>query len=213
MGASIAAVRRQGRRAACFLSALLLSMTALAAPREELSLNGSWQVANVPSLDAKPSSGAWKEMEIPGFLDGYNYERAWLRRSFTVPSRWNGKRIFVRFGGIKFDSRVFVNGKHVGGCFNGYDAFELDVTDAVEVGTRNELLVGVQDWTGLFTGDRVDFRGRSDWMEIRNIPRNRVLSPIGGRFDLYGIWDDVSLVAVPLVHIRDFFVRRSASNV
>jgi hypothetical protein len=189
--------------------AVFLFQAAHAAPREEISLNGTWQTVKVQSLDAQLPADGWKDTAVPGVLQGHNYERAWLRRSFSVDDSWNGKRILLRFGGVKFRSWVWLNNKEVGDCFNGYDAFELDVTDAIRFGEHNELLVGVHDWTGLFDGERLNLPAKADWTALRTIPRDCILAPIGGRFDLYGIWDDVSVMAVPQVHVSDCFVRPS----
>jgi len=201
--------RSLGQRLLCLLCGVLLPATAPAAPREERSLNGLWEVVKVSSLDMPPPREGWRDIEIPGFLQGHDYERAWFRRMFPVPDSWDGKRVLLRFNGVKFASRVLVNEVNVGGCFNGYDAFDLDITGAVRLGEPNELLVGVHDWTGVVAGDRADFRGRKDWMDLRGVPRDRVLSPIGGRFDLYGIWDDVRLLAVPPVYLADCVFRAS----
>ncbi len=176
-------------------------------PRAERSLNGQWQFVRVSSLDAPVPEKGWQTVAVPVELRGYNYERAWFRRVFRVPSQWRGRRVLLRFGGVKFNSRVLVNGLSVGGCFNGYDAFELDITEAVRFGQPNTVLVGVHDWTGVFTGEPVAFRPGMDGHALRAAPRDRVLAPIGGRFYDYGIWDDVTLVAVPAVRISRLLVR------
>lgn len=199
------------------LQALILILVSLvslpsSAARDSLSLNGAWQFVKVQSLDSAPPASGWLDVEVPGTLQGHNYERAWFRRSFEAPESWQGQRVLLRFGGIKFDSRVFVNDIPAGGCFNGYDAFELDITDHVRLGARNELRVGVHDWTALFTGEKVTLPAKGDWTAIRRIPRDRVLAPIGGRYDFYGIWDGVDIVAAPPVHVTDCFVRSSVSR-
>ena len=85
-------------------------------------------------------------------------------------------------------------GSRVGGCFGGYRPFEVDVTDAVRPDGPNELAVGCHDWTGVFTPGRVDFsRAQGGWDNLRGVPRDKILSPIGGLFAYYGIWGDVTL--------------------
>src|SRR3990167_3908440 len=103
------------------LGVLLLSLSASTVrasegPRHELSLNGAWQYQRVSELSAPPTSGEWKTCTVPGYLSGSDYQRAWLRRSFAVPGEMRGQRIKIHFGGVKFNSRVWVNGKPVGGC-------------------------------------------------------------------------------------------------
>lgn len=190
---------------------LLLSCMASWAGRFQLSLDGRWEFVKVGSLDDPLPTSGWQPINVPGTLYGFNYERAWFHRKFTLPQEWQGYRIILRFGGVKYNSRVLVNGKHVGGLFNGYDAFELDITSAVRFGEENDLLVGVHDWTGVFKGEEVNFaealaRGS---VELREVPYDRVISPIGGHFANYGIWNSVYLLAVPPVHISEIFIRPS----
>ncbi len=110
---------------------------------------------------------------------------------------------------MKFNSRVYLNGKHVGGCFGGHEPFEVDVTDAVRFDGPNELVVGCHDWTGVFTPGKVDFPEEADWDALRGTPRDKILSPIGGLFESYGIWDDVVLQAHPAVYVKDLFIKPS----
>lgn len=195
------------------LVAVLLLSTSLTlaaeGPRHELSLNGPWQFQRVSELSEPPNSGEWKGCVVPGYLHGTDYQRAWLRRPFSVPAEMRGQRIKLHFGGVKFNSRVYVNGKHVGGCFGGYEPFEVDVTDAVRFDGPNELAVGCHDWTGVFTPGRVRFPDNANWDTVRGVPRDKILSPIGGLFGMYGIWDDVTLRSHPPVYVKDWFIKPS----
>ena len=162
-----------------------------------------------PSWTRRPKTGPWQTIQVPGTLRGYDYERVWFRRSFTLPETMRGKRIKIRFDGVKYNSRVYVNGKHVGGCFNGYDAFEVDVTDAVRFDGPNELAVGCHDWTGVFSAGKFDFSEKPDWQRPRRYVTDKVIAPIGGHYDHYGIWGDVVLVAHPAVYVKDLFIKPS----
>ena len=95
---------------------------------------------------------------------------AWYRRTFILPGSPAGSRIKLRFGGVKFDGRVWVNGVFVGGCLNGYDPFELDITQAALVGKDNELVVGLTDWTATFA-QPVDF---NDLAPYENLTTRRI---------------------------------------
>ena len=189
------------------LLALLASSLASAAPREELSLNGSWQCIQVKDLAAAAPTSGWQAISIPGYFWGYNYERAWLKRTFTVPASMVGKRLALHFGGVKYNSTVYVNGQKVGGQFNGFVPFECDITAAAKVGAANELLVSLYDWTGVFRDNKTDFKTK--FTEVREVPRNNVLGPVGGMVDAYGIWDAAKLVARPQVCVKDVFIKPS----
>lgn len=183
--------------------------------RQEISLDGKLDAARVKvkSLDDPLPTSGWQSFNVPGLLNGYNYERAWFRRKFTAPENWRGQKLFLHFGGVKFNSRVLINGKNVGGAFNGYDAFDVDISDAVRFGTENELAVGVHDWTGVFsTGAPVNFPQGLGSDALRGTPRDRILAPIGGYLTLYGIWDSVTLRVVPSVYIENIFARPLVSQ-
>ena len=189
----------------CMLAAALAG----APPRQELSLNGPWQYRLVDDLSAPVPEDGFTPCEVPGYLDGIDYRRAWFRRTFTVPESMQGMRIKIHFGGVKYNSRVLVNGQPVGGCFGGHRPFEVDVTGAVRFDGPNELVVGCHDWTGIFTPGRVDFSRTTEWDRVRGAPRDKILAPIGGLYGLYGIWDDVTLRAHPAVYVKDRFIKPS----
>src|SRR5512139_2633537 len=150
------------------------TVASAAAPRTELSLNGSWEYQVVRELLPPPTGEGWKPCNVPGVLRGYDYQRAWFRRSFTAPPAMRGKRLKLNFGGVKFNSQVVLNGKNVGGCFGGYEPFELDVTAAVRFDAPNELRVGCHDWTGVFVPGKVDFSRAGGGAEIRSIPNDKI---------------------------------------
>ena len=47
----------------------------------------------------------------------------WLKRPFTVPDKWLGKRIMLHFDAVMGESEIFVNGKKVGTHFGDYLPF------------------------------------------------------------------------------------------
>jgi hypothetical protein len=106
-----------------------------------------------------------------------------------------GKHPKLSLGGGKFNSQIVLHGKTVRGCDGGYEPFEGDVTDAVRFDAPNELRVGCHDWTGVFTPGKVDFSRAGRSAQIGSIPHDKMLSSVGGRFEDFGIWDDVTLLA------------------
>ena len=197
---------------------ILLSVVALAfiagdvPERAVVSLNGNWVYQRVTELKEPPTQGEWIACRVPGYLNGTNYERAWFRTTFHVPASMDNQRVQLRFGGVKYNSRVYVNGRHVGGCFGGYEAFVIDVTDAIKWDAPNELIVGCHDWTGVFTAGKVDLSSKMNWDALRSAPSDKIMSPIGGLYGLFGIWDDVTLESHPALSIRDVFIKPSVRN-
>ena len=170
-------------------------------------MGGTWQFQKVSQLSYPPTN-SWQTMTVPGFLSGYDYEHAWFRRAFSLPAEMAGTRLKLRFGGVKYDARVYLNGVFVGRYLNGYEPFELDITAAALIGSTNELVVGVSDWTALFAAP-VDFSTMGPEESPRDHVRNTILAPIGGRYEQYGIWQPVKVVSLPSVSIEDVFVMPS----
>jgi hypothetical protein len=199
---------RTGRWTSLLGIALVLgTFPGASSARTVLDLSGSWQYQKAGQLNYPPPNN-WQSITVPGYLSGNPYEHAWYRRTFTLPGSRAESRIKLRFGGVKFDSRVWVNGVFVGGYLNGYEPFELDITQAVQVGRENELVVGLTDWTATFARP-VDFNNLAPYENLRDHAKDTLLAPIGGRYDLYGIWQPVQIVSVPAVSIADVFVMPS----
>jgi beta-galactosidase len=65
----------------------------------------------------------------------------WYRRVFEVPASDAGRRISIEFDGVFRDCMVALNGHYLGGNFSGYAPFNFDVTDFVNYGDKNVLVV------------------------------------------------------------------------
>lgn len=65
----------------------------------------------------------------------------WYRRTFDIPSSDNGRRLSVEFDGVYRDSLVWLNGHLLGRETSGYSSFSYDITDFVNYGGNNVLVV------------------------------------------------------------------------
>jgi beta-galactosidase len=65
----------------------------------------------------------------------------WYRRTFNVPKEDAGRRISVEFDGAFRSALVFLNGYFIGRNDNGYAPFCFDLSDFVNFGGKNFLLV------------------------------------------------------------------------
>ncbi|MDP4238195.1 MAG: glycoside hydrolase family 2 TIM barrel-domain containing protein [Bacteroidota bacterium] len=120
---------------------------------------------------------------------------AWLRRSFQIPSSWNGKRIVLHFEAVMGDFVVFVNGEKTEEHFGDYMPVDIDITDVAKLGQVNELRVGIRH-RKLFD------KTSSQYKYFRST------YPPGSNTDnLVGIWQDVFLQALPPVRVTDVFVK------
>ncbi len=111
----------------------------------------------------------------------------WYRRQFSVPSAWVGRRVLLHFGAVDWACGIYLNGQYQGAHQGGYDAFNLDITDALQPGD-NELIVYVTDPT-----------------DTQNPPlgKQRLLPRVIWYTAVSGIWQTVWLEPVPDSHITD----------
>ena len=93
-------------------------------------------------------------------LSGVGYtdfiEQMWYQRNITIPSDWNGKKIFLNFGAVDYCAEIYVDGKFVQRHFGGSSSFAVDLTRYVTPGKTHNLVVFVQDdlRSGLQTGGK-----------------------------------------------------------
>ncbi|MBM3298046.1 MAG: beta-galactosidase, partial [Candidatus Aminicenantes bacterium] len=104
------------------------------------------------------------------------------RTEFEVPAEWEGRRVFIHFGGVYSAFYLWVNGAHVGYSQESKTPAEFDITPFLRAG-ENLLAVEAYRWSdGSYLEDQDMFR-------------------------FGGIFRDVFLTAEPGVCLRDFFVR------
>ncbi|CAM4012608.1 AbfB domain-containing protein [Kibdelosporangium persicum] len=114
-----------------------------------LNLNGVWEFEGAPNLNTPPigrtlPEGVLVPYPIESALSGImrHEDNMFYRRTFTVPSTWNGRRVKLNFGAVTWETRVWVNGTQIGTHTGGFDAFSFDITNALRAGA-NEIVVGV----------------------------------------------------------------------
>jgi len=59
------------------------------------------------------------------------------RKSFTIPDSWDGRHIFLHFGGVRSAFYVWINGDFVGYSQGSKTPAEFDITDFVQIGENN----------------------------------------------------------------------------
>ena len=158
------------------------------------NLNGLWDYAIVASNAPQPT--VWDGQILVPFpvesaLSGVmkpvtEKQRLWYHRTFKVPGSWKGQRVMLNFGAVDWEATVTVNGKEVGAHRGGFDAFTLDLTDALKPSGEQDLVVAVWDPT-----DRgPQAKGK------------QVLRPGGIMYTASsGIWQTAWLEAVPAARI------------
>lgn len=118
-----------------------------------MNLNGSWQFETTTSTQGPPASPLKGSILVPfpmeSDLSGVaaHADRAWYKRTFTLPPGWKGDDVQIHFGASDWETEVYLNGKSIGVHQGGYDAFTFDLTAGLVDGV-NELALRVWDPTG-----------------------------------------------------------------
>jgi beta-glucuronidase len=174
--------------------------------RTTVSLNGAWRAIVDPfdngkssffrnekpktksdrveySFDASPVlnvPGDWNtQRESLMFYEG----PVWYRREFNYRKQ-AGKRVFVYFGAVNYESTVYLNGEKLGEHEGGFTAFNFEATSSLRDG-ENFMIV-----------------------EVRNVRRADAVPAL--KFDWWnygGITRDVMLVEAPAVFVQDYSVQ------
>ena len=67
--------------------------------------------------------------------------RTWYRKSFTVPSSFRGKKVFIEFEAARQVAEVYLNGKLLGVSKTGFTPFGFDLTPHLHFDGSNVLAV------------------------------------------------------------------------
>ncbi len=184
--------------------------------RQELSLNGKWDMATAVDPAYPPRVNEWRSAEIPvmaesNAIQGTRY--VWYRKEVLVPDSFKGKRIDLLLYGARYNAAVYCNGTFVASRLEGFTPFYTDLTDRLKPGESFLLEIRCQDWSAVFKdGYQLPTDADPNWDTLRGVPQGRLVAPIGGILGWFGIWDDVALLARPHAHCEDVAINTSVRN-
>jgi len=132
----------------------------VAAPATDDFDDSAWQAIDLPhdwavALPFVPSANP-PQGDDPRAAHGYkplgrDYPETsigWYRRRFDIAESDRGRRLSLEFDGVFRDCLVVLNGYIVGGNESGYAPFSIDVTDYVNYGGANVLVLRVDATLG-----------------------------------------------------------------
>jgi len=188
----------------CSISAVAASAETTDTPRQQASLNGEWEftIQDGPKLiPPDVDEASWRTVTVPELFGGKpvaeaGKDRGWYRRRVDIPAEDRGRRIQVYFHGVGIHSQVFVNGQYLSENYLVFSPWAVDITDAIQFGETNEILVGVETASGC--------GGATNGGEPYRLPNVWATGP-----GQAGIWFDVELRTGPAVHVADVFVQPS----
>ena len=124
-----------------------------------VTLNGEWQfeidgpgngaargLISGKNLDSKIIVPFCPESKLSGVGHYGLMTNVWYRRMFELPASMQGKRVLLHFGGVDYQTWVWLNGKLVGSHVGGSVSFTFDLTPFLQAG-QNELVVRAFDDT------------------------------------------------------------------
>lgn len=171
----------------------------------------AWEVFR-PVKSGKPESvPLWTDVVLPHCFNAtdavepyFNYYQGagWYRTYIDVDNPYRGGRTLLRFDGAGQKTEVYVYTEKVGSHVGGYDAWTVDITDAV---ARFRETAACRD---RFAG-KVPVAVRCDnSRDVEMIPSDM------SDFNLYGgLYRKVSLVYAPPVRLDNIAVKASANRV
>src|SRR5918993_97999 len=80
------------------------------------------------------------QSKLSGIGDTAFHDVVWYRRTFTVPSGWQGRRVLLNFGAVDYECVVWINGETAGQHPGGHSSFALDITDRLKAGDKVVVL-------------------------------------------------------------------------
>ena len=151
-----------------------------------LNLNGCWELSVNYENQGLIRVPFCPESKLSGF--GTHYEEGSLlnyTRTFTLPNGFHRGRVILHIGAADQRADVFLNGKPVGSHKGGYEAFSLDITDALSENNRLSICC-------------------FDDLEDQTYPYGKQVMNRGGMWytPVSGIWQTVWLESVPETYIH-----------
>ncbi len=154
--------------------------------RNTQSLDGTWAIEQGSLSDQMPSEFG-RSVQVPGFVSetvpafvdvgvqSDEREAFWYKKTFTAPEPLFAQS-HLCLEKAKYGVKVWLNGKTLGEHFGAYSVSEYDLSEAINYGQENELVIRIGS-------------------EFTSVPE---FIPVGADLEkrgwFPGLWDSVSLV-------------------
>ncbi|MDF7823910.1 glycoside hydrolase family 2 TIM barrel-domain containing protein [Pontiellaceae bacterium B12227] len=151
------------------IATVLLVASTASAGRETLNFNEGWSFARFGAMPdgtelaepkglekASVNDSGWRILDVPhdwGIEGPFRAELpnrtgklpwagiGWYRKTFDAPASDAGKKVFIDFDGAMSDTKVWLNGEHVGEWPYGYSSFRLELSKHWKAGEKNTIAV------------------------------------------------------------------------
>ncbi|MBQ9850936.1 MAG: beta-galactosidase [Clostridia bacterium] len=176
-----------------------------------LNLNGEWDfefdfgnskydagIIDKKEWDRKIVVPFCPESKLSGIEHTDFIPAVWYRKTVDISAENLEGIVFLNFGAVDYEAKIYVNGKKAGYHKGGYSSFRVDITEFLNVG-KNVIVVNAVD-------------------DVRDplVPRGKQCEELKSRGCDYtrttGIWQTVWLEFVPKEHIKSFRLYPDAEN-
>lgn len=178
------------------------------ASEDWMNLNGTWEFS-FDDTDSGKLEGWYKnhkhafpeKINVPYAYQskrsgiGLNevHDIIWYKKTVHIDDKFSDKRWILNFGAIDFYSKIWVNGNYAGEHTGGYSSFQIEVTDFLEFGTENEIVIRVSDESF----NREQPRGKQSWLNLN----------FGCWYTRHtGIWQSVWMEILHPCHIQNISI-------
>ena len=161
-----------------------------------------WNGSRWMSVVGEPYATDGFAAGAPAFKDHRGV--GWYRTSFTVPPRWAGRRVHLRFQAVAARAKVWLNGALLGEHLGAYASFTLELSGHLKHGAGNLLVVQVWGKNCFYPDDARRFDEGGIHLFV---PGRSVEIPVGESRDNAGIWQPVELFSTGPAFIEDVDVR------
>lgn len=125
--------------------------------------DSQWQEKLIPSVE--------NQMNLFPQVPEYFQNGVWYRKNFTVDSALAGKFVKLIFYAVNYVADVWLNGNYVGYHEGGYTSFAFDVSNYINFGGNNVLVVRVDNPEWGSRNDIVPYT-QCDWFNYTGIIHN-----------------------------------------
>ena len=148
----------------------------------KIHVPGAWEAQGVgePGMSI-PWDPLWDSS--PKKINHIYMGEGWYRKDVVLPSEWDGKKVWLKIGGVKSQGWFWVNKHPVAWVDNYCGTYKYDITPFVKLGETNRIIVCVNN----------------------ALPSRKGLMSNVHRWG--GIYRDVELEATPEMFIDDAWVR------
>ena len=206
-----------------------------------MNLNGKWTCEfsknikgfsksklNKKSFAKKINVPFCPESKLSGIGHTDFIQEMYYQKTFKIPETWKNKKILLHFGGVDYESTIYINKKKVGFNQGGSTPFSLDISSFLIKNSANDLKLYVIDKRCAGSPEpKFDYKGRGvfrsqddikKWVLNKNRfqPRGKQ-STFRYSYGCYytrttGIWQTVWLEAVNYKNIKNINIQANVKS-